>query len=205
MKEAASHLSGVILAGGKSSRYGQDKSQIELFGKRLLGRLFEVLGEFPFQRLVVITAPGKPVDCPAGIAALVDDQEGLGPIGGIATALRHLPGGVLVAACDMPFVSVSLVAWLLSHYDPHADAIIPRHTGGIEPLFGIYEKSFLQALEEAIGTGSYALHLLFPKRDVRFIEVPEKFSLEREFANINTPEDYERIIKLSEFYAQIKI
>lgn len=198
MNEAATCLSGVILAGGKSSRYGKDKSRIELSGKRVLARLFEVLGKFPFQRLAVITAPGRAVDYPNEMVALQDDQEGLGPIGGIATALRHLPDGVLVTACDMPFISVPLVKWLLSHYDPHVDALIPRHSAGIEPLFGIYGKSFLPALEEAIGAGRYAIHSLFEEARVRFVDVPAQFSVEREFANINTPEDYERIVRLME-------
>ena len=198
MKEAATRLSGIILAGGKSSRFGKDKSRLELAGRRVLENLLEVLGQFPFQRLAVVTARGKAESWPEGIEILPDDQEGLGPIGGITTALRHLPGGVLVAACDMPLISAPLVDWLLGQYDPQADAVIPRHPGGIEPLFGIYEKSFLPALEQAIRTGRYALHFLFAAAKVRFVDVPEKFSAAREFANINRPEDYERIVKLTE-------
>lgn len=197
MKEAATHLSGIILAGGKSSRFGKDKSRLELAGRRVVEKLLEVLGQFPFQRLAVVTARGKAESWPEGIEILPDDQEGLGPIGGITTALRHLPGGVLVAACDMPLISAPLVEWLLDQYDPQADAVIPRHPGGIEPLFSIYEKNFLPALEQAIRTGRYALHFLFAAAKVRFIDVPEKFSAAREFANINTPEDYERIVKLT--------
>ena len=198
MKEAATRLSGIILAGGKSSRFGKDKSRLELAGRRVLENLLEVLGQFPFQRLAVVTARGKAESWPEGIEILPDDQEGLGPIGGITTALRHLPGGVLVAACDMPLISAPLVEWLLDQYDPQADAVIPRHPGGIEPLFSIYEKNFLPALEQAIRTGRYALHFLFAAAKVRFVDVPEKFSAAREFANINTPEDYERIVKLTE-------
>lgn len=56
MKEAATHLSGIILAGGKSSRFGKDKSRLELAGRRVPEKLLEVLGQFPFQRLAVVTA-----------------------------------------------------------------------------------------------------------------------------------------------------
>ena len=198
MKEAAIHLSGVILAGGESSRFGEDKSQMRLAGKSVLERLLEILGQFPFRELAVISAQGKTKSWPEGIVTLVDDHEGLGPIGGITTALRHLSSGILVAACDMPFVSVPLVEWLLGHYDPQADAVIPRHPGGIEPLFGIYEKKFLPGLEEAVRSGQYALHFLFEKAKVRFVDVPAQFSAEREFANINTPADYKQVLKLME-------
>ena len=196
MKQAATHLSGIILAGGKSSRFGKDKSQLELSGRRVLEKLLEVLRQFPFQRLAAGTARGRTENWPEGIELLADDQEGLGPIEGIATALRHLPGGILVTACDMPLISVPLVEWLLGQYDPRADAVIPRHPAGIEPLFGIYEKSFLPALEEAIRSGRYGLHYLFAAARGRFVDVPEEFSAAREFANINTPEDYERIVEL---------
>lgn len=198
MKQAAIPLSGAILAGGRSSRYGKDKSLLEIAGKRVLKHIFDVLGQFPFRDLAVITAPGKTAGWPERIVTLFDDHKELGPIGGITTALRHLSGGVLVTACDMPFISAPLVEWLLGHYDPQADAIIPRHSGGIEPLFGIYGKSFLPALEEAIRTGRYALHFLFDDARVHFVEVPARFSVERDFANINTLEDYEQVLKLTE-------
>ncbi len=81
--------------------------------------------------------------------AVQDDQEDLGPMGGIVTVLRHLPGEILVTDCDMALVSGALIEWLLGYYDAHVDTVIPRHQGGIEPLFGIYEKSFLSPLEEA--------------------------------------------------------
>lgn len=198
MKEAAKRLNGVILAGGKSLRFGRDKSQMELFGQRVLRRLLETLGAFPFQGLAVVAAKRNHGNWPAEATILEDDRGGLGPIGGISTALRHLPGGILVAACDMPMISVAQIEWLLSHHAPHLDAVIPRHPGGIEPLFAIYEKSLLPTLEEAIRNGHYALHFALERARVRFVEIPEEFSVEREFANINTPEDYERITRLME-------
>ncbi len=191
MKESASHLSAVVLAGGKSSRFGWDKAEMEFSGQRVLDGLMEILGEFPFQKLAVVSAQGQERDWPEPILALQDDQEDLGPMGGIVTALRHLPGGILVTACDMPLVSGALIEWLLGYYDAHADAVIPRHQGGIEPLLGIYQKSFLPPLEEAIQAGRYALHFILEEANVRFVDVPESFPAE--FANVNTPQDYKRI------------
>ncbi len=194
----ASVLNGVILAGGKSSRFGRDKSKMELLGKRVLHRLAGVLRQFPFRQLAVITAKGIGGGWPEGAVIILDDQEGLGPAGGIATALRRLSGGILVTACDMPFVSAPLVEWLLANYDPEVDAIVPRHSGGIEPLLGIYEKSVLPALEEEIRNGRYTLHATLNKARVRFVDVPKELSVEREFANVNTLQDYERVLKLME-------
>lgn len=192
-KESAARLSGVILAGGTSSRFGSDKSQMEFAGKRVLERLLELFQQFPFQTLALITGRGKGGGWPKGVRVLPDDQEGLGPIGGITTALRRLSGDIFVAACDMPLVSVPFLEWMLGHYDPRADAVIPRHSKGIEPLLGIYEKSFLPALEREINSGRYALYQILKKGRVRYVDVPTDFSVKREFANVNTPEDYSRV------------
>ena len=188
MKDPAAHLSSVVLAGGKSSRFGRDKAEMEFSGQRVLNRLMETLREFPFQKIAVVCAQNQQGDWPEFVMVLKDDQEGLGPIEGIATSLRHLPGGVLVTACDMPLVSRELIQWLLDNYDGHADAVIARHQGGIEPLLGIYEQSFLPAMEEAIMAGRYALHFLLEEANVCFVDAPDRFR--HEFANVNTPKDY---------------
>ncbi len=188
MKDPADHLSAVVLAGGKSSRFGRDKAEMEFSGHRVLVGLMQTLRNFHFQKIAVVCAQGQEGDWPESIMILKDDWEGLGPIGGIATSLRHLPGGVLVTACDMPLVARELIQWLLDNYDAHADAVIARHQGGIEPLLGIYEQSFLPAMEEAIMAGRYALHFLLEEANVRFVDVPDRFR--DEFANVNTPEDY---------------
>ncbi|HEX9879308.1 MAG TPA: molybdenum cofactor guanylyltransferase [Candidatus Binatia bacterium] len=196
--ETARRLSAVILAGGKSSRFGRDKSTLELEGKSVLAGLVETLRAFPFRRLVWVRAPGKGAAAPEGVEALEDEREGMGPMGGILTALHCLSGGVLVAACDMPLVSRGFLRWLLGQYDPGAEAVVPRHGGGIEPLLGIYAQSIVPRMEAAVETDRFALHLLLEQAATRFVEVPDEFSPAREFANINTPEDYKRILKMAE-------
>ena len=93
MQESASQLSAVVLAGGKSSRFGRDKAEMEFSGQRVLDGLIVTLREFPFQKLAVVSAQGQEREWPEPLVSLRDDQEGLGPVGGIVTALRHLPGG----------------------------------------------------------------------------------------------------------------
>ncbi len=196
-RKAASRLSAVVLAGGKSSRFGQDKAEMELSGQRVLTGLIRMLLSFPFRGVAVVRAEGKAGDLPDQVEILEDDQEGLGPLGGIQTALKHLSGGVLVTACDMPLVSGALIEWLLGRYDAGAEAVIPRHTGRMEPFPGIYGGGMIPMMDEAVRSGRFALYQLLEKVRVRYVEVPETFSVEREFANINTPEDYRRISALA--------
>ena len=197
VKERAARLSAVVLAGGKSTRWGQDKADMEFDGERVIDTLVDRLRPFQFQRLVLVRAQGKGGAVPDQVDALVDDREGLGPIGGILTALNHLPGDVLVTACDMPFISESLIEWLLGQYDGVSDAIIPCHQGGVEPLLGIYTKSVIPVMENAIQSKRFALHHLLQEISVRFLPIPSRFEIGREFANVNTPEDYKRIVAMN--------
>jgi molybdenum cofactor guanylyltransferase len=192
----AANLSAIILAGGKSTRFGRDKTRMEIGGTRVVARLAEVVANFPFRSFAVVTAKDSGGQWPAGFQIITDDREGLGPIGAIATALRRLPSGVFAIACDMPFASVAMVEWFLQHYDGEADAIVPRHARGIEPLFAIYQKSLLPRLDEAIDAGHLSLHAALHGGGIRFVDVPDRFSVAREFANINTREEYERAQKL---------
>ncbi len=138
VRESATCLSAIVLVGGKSTRFGRDKAEMEFSGTKVLDGLIETLGLFPFQNLAVVGAGGKGGSLPDHVQALEDDRRGLGPLGGILTALKHLPGGVLATACDMPLVSEALIDWLLGHYDARVDAVIPRQGGRVEPLLGIY-------------------------------------------------------------------
>lgn len=196
-REAASRLSAVVLAGGKSSRFGQEKAEMELSGQRVLTGLIRTLRSFPFQSVAVVRSGGKAGDLPDQVEILEDDQEGLGPLGGILTALKHLVGGVLVTACDMPLVSGALIEWLLGRYDAGAEAVIPRHAGRMEPFPGIYARGMIPMMDEAARSGRFALYQLLEEVRVRFVEVPERFSVELEFANVNTPEDFRRISALA--------
>ena len=123
--------------------------------------------------------------CPLGAIKWVSDPWE------VWYGIKASPGGILVTACDMPLVSGALIERLLGYDEAHADAVMPRRLGEIEPIFGIYEKSFLPAIEEAIQAGRYALRFMLEEANVRFVDVPEPFPAR--FANVNTPEDYKRI------------
>ncbi len=195
-REVASRLSAVVLAGGKSTRFGQDKADMELAGRRVVDALVDKLRPFPFQRLALVRARGQGGPLPDEVDSLVDDRDGLGPLGGILTALMHLPGDVLVTACDMPLVTEALIEWLLNQYDSTSDAVIPCHPGGMEPLLGIYAKRLVPRMKDAVHSGRLALHSLLGQGPVRFVQVPPQFVIEREFANINTLKDYQRIVAM---------
>src|SRR5436190_19307235 len=90
-----------ILAGGKSSRFGSDKARAEIDGEPLLARIVRVLKPAAKNFTIVADAENKYGDL--GLRTIADVQPGLGPMGGLLTALNDLrePGYLLLCSCDM--------------------------------------------------------------------------------------------------------
>jgi molybdenum cofactor guanylyltransferase len=190
MVENAKRISAVIITGGRSPLFGPNDTAAEAARERLIERLAWTLAEFPFAKFALVAPRGNPGVEPDGVSLLADDEAGLGPIGGIATALRRLPGGIFVAASNMPFITSEMVSWLLSNDDPQAAAVIPRHFRGAEPFFAIYNKTAVPWLKEMVQSKGDATGAL-EKAGVRFIDVPGQFYATRAFTRIHTAKEYE--------------
>ncbi len=184
-----------ILAGGASSRMGRNKALLELDGEPLVLRAARTISAAGMDATVI----GPPALYEAlGLAAVPDDEPGLGPLGGIATALAHSPRDWnLVVAVDMPYLTP---AWLAALADralaaDAADAILPRSERGLEPLSAAYHRRCLPPILGALARGlrkvtdglaGCRVEEIAPHEWKRF--APEGLL----FENINTPADYER-------------
>ncbi len=144
-------LKGIVLAGGKSLRYGSDKALAfhdgERFVEKAVGAL-RALGLYP----AVITRPGRSYSflaCPV----IEDKIPDYGPLGGIYTAMsvfRH--GSFLVLTCDMPLVSASALSYLLAESVKSGRGKISvfSDAAGIQPFPGFYPREVLPALRESL-------------------------------------------------------
>lgn len=125
---------------------------------------------------------------------LQDDLPGLGPIGGIRTALKTVSKmGVFVAACDMPFLNGNVIRAMQPFSEQH-DLVMPSLLGKRHPLHAIYTKACLPSIEIGIERGDLAPHLLL-EQVKSYIFTEEAFSKMdpcfRSLVNINTREDLE--------------
>jgi molybdenum cofactor guanylyltransferase len=198
-------ICGVVLAGGKSRRMGMDKAFIPLGGRTLIKRVTDVLAGIFSEVVIVACADLKQqppslsprcedledpyADLPHRI--LKDQISGLGPMGGIETALKSLSGkGLFVVAADMPFLNPEVIQSMLA-YSEEYDLVIPVLSGRLHPLHAFYAPQCLPAVEKAIRHKQLAVHLLseevnsylFPEAAFRNLD-PELHSI----VNINTPE-----------------
>jgi molybdopterin-guanine dinucleotide biosynthesis protein A len=181
---------GFVIAGGRSSRMGEDKAFLE-FGhvtllERALGALRAVSGS--------VAIVGDPAKFQKYGVVVEDVFPGCGPLAGIHAALLHSSADLnLMLAVDLPFVSSELLKFLFD-VAANGDAVVtlPRVGNKRQPLCAVYRRDFAGVAEEALRAGKYRIDAAFSGVAVRVIEEEELAAAgfsEQSFFNVNTPQD----------------
>jgi len=187
-------VTGVVQAGGKSSRMGgAPKALLELGGRRLIERVVGVVGEVVDDVLIVTNTPDlyRFLDLPMVPDVFADH----GSLGGIYSGLAAAPGdAAFTVACDMPFLHAA-VARLVVGRAGEADVVIPRADDQLQTLHAVYGKGCLPHMEARLRAGRLKVSGFFD--EVRVLEVPEAEIARHAdpalvFMNLNTPAELER-------------
>ncbi|MEG6506061.1 molybdenum cofactor guanylyltransferase [Nitratidesulfovibrio sp. 1201_IL3209] len=199
--DAAHGVIGVVLAGGLSTRLGQDKTRLHLHGETapgLLARTAKLLRSVTGE-VWISCRSGRP--CPVAETGvdgpcyrLNDEVEGMGPFGGVITALRVAQGPVLVLSCDLPFMERAVLERLLVHRTMRRPGTVMTtfrqvETGFIESLVAVYEFEALPLFRQALEDGERKLSRVVPP-DLRE-HIPYSVREALPFFNINYPADLE--------------
>jgi molybdopterin-guanine dinucleotide biosynthesis protein A len=190
-----SDLEGFILAGGASSRMGEDKSRLRLGGRTFVERIAGALGPVASRVSLVSSRPGAEAH---GLPVVRDLYEARGALGGIHAALDACRAPyALVVSCDLPFVTRELFERLLSLRAGGEDAVAPVQTDGRpQPLCALYAAAPCgRAAEELIRAGELRPRELLRRVRTRWVAFTELADLPHSalfFENVNTPEDYEK-------------
>lgn len=188
-------LTPVVLAGGKSRRFGSDKLAARLgddaFAGVLIDRPLRALRAVFGPRVVLAGRCGPQLRDRAE-AMLPDREENLGPVGGILTALEAFPRGVFVLAGDLPDITPRTIELICLHLNVGRPAAVLARTDRVEPCIGIYLPAARPWLAAAASRGAAGramppLHAAIPPR--RRVEVPISA---QEARNVNRPEDLTR-------------
>ena len=180
---------GVVLAGGQSSRMGRDKALIELDGITLLDRAVDLLRPHT-REVLVIGDPDKYK--PEHATVIPDDRPGKGPLGGLVTALKHARYvRLIVLACDLPNISDRLLIHLKNELIGDYDAVVPRHEGFIEPLAAVYHRHAIELFERNIAADRLKMSDALGSVRTRWFDlVPGKEGWPQDlFKNVNAPTD----------------
>jgi molybdopterin-guanine dinucleotide biosynthesis protein A len=183
-------ITGIILAGGKSRRYGLNKALVEINGVRLIERVIRVM-ESIFEHLIIIT--NTPHDYAYLKLPMHEDLiKDLGPLGGILTGLEAISDDAgFVVACDMPFLNADLVRYMVDMRDDYY-AVVPKITWKIEALHALYDKKCLPAIRELIGSQEFQAIKFFDRIRVRYVGEDEIRASDphlRSFINVNSPRE----------------
>ena len=182
------------MAGGQSSRMGREKALLDVGGVPLIVRTARLVEAAVGSATVVGETAGIRA---LGLSTVPDDWPGVGPLGGIATALRvsRAPWS-LVVACDLPYLTEAWLEYLVSRaLGSDADAVIAMNASGAEPLCAAYRDSAEWAIRSALSLGNLKVRSMLENLRGEVIEPEEWKRFDSDgylFKNMNSPEDYDQ-------------
>jgi molybdopterin-guanine dinucleotide biosynthesis protein A len=188
-------LTGAVLAGGQSRRYGKNKAFEVFEGKRLVDRAVEAARAFCDPVLLVANDLSLYIDVNA---TLVQDFAPFqGPLVGLYTALLFSPNDwVFVRATDMPVLVPDLLSMMLDMRGSF-DVVVPMSGNDFEPLMALYHKRCIPAIANMIDRSEKRVMSFYKSVRVRTISEKRWRAVDPagvSFANVNTPEDWNKIV-----------
>ncbi len=179
---------GIILAGGKSSRMGEDKGLVFLEGQPMVTHVIEQLKEVVGEVIVIANNTEYQQ---FGFPVYADLVLGKGPVGGIYTGLVYSKTELnLCISCDTPFVSAQFLKWLLSQANGSM-VTLPRFNENVHQLIGVYKKSAIPVFKNNLNSGRLKLSKVNDEAGCAIVDAAKSGLLlsEKEFSNINRKSD----------------
>ena len=187
-------VTGILLAGGKSRRMGEDKRYLVVGEQTLLERGLAVLHSIFQEVLVVIAQDSPPLD--VGARVVRDLVPECGSLGGLYTGLvQATTPFIFVVACDMPFLDPAVITQFTSRRAA-ADIVMAKLAARLHPMHALYGKRCLPVVEEMIRTRQLKIQEIVLRSSllVRYVTEADLVAIDptgRSFQNVNTPADLE--------------
>jgi molybdenum cofactor guanylyltransferase len=190
MNQIKPGVSAIVLAGGQSRRMGRDKALIDYRGRPIIAHVVDTLRALSDDIVVVSNRPD--LYSPFGARVVPDYEPPCGPLGGIAAGLQAAQHPLaVVVACDMPFLNVTLLRWLIDLAEGY-DAVVPQTGDEFEPLHAVYRRECHSPMVQRIERGERRVISFFADVRLRPVPEPEWRVLDpvgRSLVNLNTPDD----------------
>ena len=193
---------GVVLAGGKSQRFGEDKSQVKLHGKILIDYILtEIIDQF--NEILIVTNNHIKFNNSHKISVTKDVIEGQGPLGGILTAMKWIKNNnknykwISTFPSDTPFFTKRELKIFYENIDIEKDKLFfIKNKNTRHNIFGLWSLDLLDKLELDLKKGERKVEVWANSVDVKIVDVD--FNEKDPFFNINTKEDLEKAYKMME-------
>jgi len=193
LEEKTPPISGLILAGGQSTRMGQDKGMINYRGMPHRAYLHRLLSNFCED--VFISCRHDQLSTLDGLPALADTFVGLGPFSALLSAFRERPGHAwVVIACDYPLLDRATILQLLTSRNPSKFATAFKSTNNEfpEPLVTLWEPRSYPELLRFLSQGYSCPRKVLINTDIQLLEIENPEALR----NVNEPNEMKEIIDL---------
>jgi len=192
-------VTGVVQAGGKSTRMGgEPKALMTVGGKRIIERVVDAVAPAVDDLLLVTNTPDLYTFL--GLPMVPDVYPDSGSLGGIYSGLKAAPAEfAFTVACDMPFLHPDIVRLVVGRAGD-GDVVIPRAVDQLQTLHAVYAKTCLPHIEARLLAGRFKIVGFFD--EVRVVEIDEgEMGRHRDpalvFMNVNTPLELERARQLA--------
>ena len=194
------NILGTVLAGGKSQRFGEDKSQVKLAGKLLIDHMLtEIIDEF--KELLIVSNNKINFHNSEKISIIEDFEKGLGPLGGVLSAMKWIKENqkdykwIATFPVDTPFFRKEILEEFIKQIDENESSLFfiksnnTRHN-----IFGLWSMKLLDQLENDLEKGARKVEMWANSIGVKTINM--EFPNQDPFFNINTKEDLEQAKEL---------
>jgi molybdopterin-guanine dinucleotide biosynthesis protein A len=197
--DSTTGVSGIILAGGASSRFGFNKALLKIGDLSLVERVVERLRSVVTDIVLVTNLPDQ-----FGFLDLTmtgDIYRGIGTLGGLHAGLSaiHTEYG-LVVGCDMPFLNTDLLRYMVS-VRAQADVVMPRLGHYYEPLHAVYARQCLPTIEQSIEAGQRRVLRACDGLHIKYVDENQVARYDphhHSFFNVNTPKDLRQLNEMLE-------
>ena len=191
-----SKILGVVLAGGKSLRFGEDKSQVKLNNKSLIDHILsEILTEF--KELLIVSNNSIKFNKSEKISIIGDFKNNLGPLGGVLTAMKWIKDNnkdyqwISTFPTDTPFFKNQILKDFHNKINlKNGKPFFIKSNNTIHNIFGLWSINLLDLLEKDLNNGQRKVELWANNIGVKIINM--EFSNNNPFFNINTKEDLKK-------------
>lgn len=183
------NITGIILAGGKSSRMGTDKGLLELKGKSFVKNIIDAVSPLVNDIIIVSDNPSHDMFMHNRIEDVIKDA---GPLAGLYSGLHYSKTETnLVVSCDVPLITTQVLQLLINNYEASLDVIQLESNKKTMPLTALYNKRCEKPIKDLLGGGERRVRFAVSKLRTKTIKLDDKSLIA--VTNINTKEQLNKI------------
>lgn len=186
------NVTAIVLAGGKSSRMGIDKTLLPINRHPFIQHIVKQL-EDCFDEIILSTTEDKQNNFSfLPVKIVTDEKTNIGPLMGIISSLNASSNDVnFITACDIPEIDINLIKKMLKHIENH-DAVVPQYPNKyIEPIFAIYKKNVQREILKAIDSEIFKIRYVLNQINTFYLPLEKNDTL----FNLNTRDQYHDYLK----------